>query len=173
MTTQSLLHSLFRYKASADDELLEALASASDRIDPERFASALRVLHHAHIVDRIFAAHLQGIPHPYIASWIKEAPALADLSAAMKQTDQWYLDHLSTIDPTSLETMVDFTFTDGSKGRMSHEEMLGHVVTHSGYHRGDTGRLLPEIEETAMRDIFAGYLHRSEPQRRERIALSA
>ena len=49
---------------------------------------------------------------------------------------------------------------------MSREEMLAHVITHSGYHRGEAGRLLPQIESTAMRDVFAGYLHRADPQRR-------
>jgi uncharacterized damage-inducible protein DinB len=50
---------------------------------------------------------------------------------------------------------------------MSREEMLAHVITHSGYHRGEVGRLLPQIESAAMRDVFAGYLHRSDPKRRQ------
>jgi uncharacterized damage-inducible protein DinB len=70
------------------------------------------------------------------------------------------------VTPEELEETIDFTFTDGGQGRMSREEMLAHVITHSGYHRGEVGRLLPDIENTAMRDVFAGYLHRAEPQRR-------
>ncbi|MGO4333570.1 hypothetical protein AB4037_01570 [Labrys sp. KB_33_2] len=49
---------------------------------------------------------------------------------------------------------------------MSREEMLAHVVTHAGYHRGEIGRLLPQIVEAASVDVFAGYLHRSDPDRR-------
>ncbi|MEF2073981.1 DinB family protein [Consotaella aegiceratis] len=167
MTAQTLLTSLFRYKASVDRELLETLASVPEGEASDRIGSALRVLNHAHIVDRIFAANLQKQEHAFTVSWEKEAPALTDLAPAMLETDRWYLDYVSKVSPEELEEILDFTFTDGARGRMSREEMLAHVVTHSGYHRGEAGRLLPEIESTAMRDVFAGYLHRSEPQRRQ------
>lgn len=167
MTTRTLLNSLFHHKASIDEELLDALASLTGTEASENFGAALRILHHAHIVDRIFAANLEARPHDYKASWTRQAPALADLAARMKETDRWYLDYVADIEPAALEEMIDFTFTDGGRGRMSREEMLAHVVTHSGYHRGEAGRLLPEIENTAMRDVFAGYLHRREPQRRQ------
>lgn len=166
MSAKTLLTSLFQYKADVDEELLDALASLSDRRPSENLLSALRVLNHAHIVDRIFAANLQKRPHGYTASWSGEPPAFADLASAIRKTDGWYLDHVSQLTPEELEEVIDFTFTDGGQGRMSREEMLAHVITHSGYHRGEAGRLLPDIENTAMRDVFAGYLHRAEPQRR-------
>lgn len=166
MTAQTLLSSLFQYKASADEELLDALTSLSRETSSENRHSALRVLNHAHIVDRIFASNLTREPHSYKASWTKQPPALTDLASAIRETDRWYLGYLSQIAREELEEEIDFTFTDGGKGRMSREEMLAHVITHSGYHRGEVGRLLPEIEDTAMRDVFAGYLHRADPQRR-------
>ena len=166
MSSKRLLQSLFHYKASVDDELFVALAGLADAPVADRLVPALRVLHHAHIVDRIFAANLEGRAHAYPASWSDTTPALADLAAGVRRTDQWYLDYLSRLDAEALDQMVDFTFTDGGAGRMSRAEMLAHVVTHGGYHRGEAGRLLPEIETTAMRDVFAGFLHRSEPQRR-------
>jgi uncharacterized damage-inducible protein DinB len=167
MTAKILLKSLFQYKASVDEELLDALATLPGEEHSENLQSALRALNHAHIVDRIFASNLQRKDRGYKPSWTKETPALADLASSIKETDQWYLDYLSQLSPEDLEEVIDFTFTDGGHGRMSREEMLAHVVTHSGYHRGEAGRLLPEIEPTAMRDVFAGYLHRSEPQRRQ------
>lgn len=167
MTAKTLLKSLFDYKASVDEELLGALAIVGEERRSEDFRSALRVLHHAHIVDRIFASNLQGQAHSYKTNWSKDAPVLADLAAAVRETDQWYLGYLARISPEELEEVVDFTFTDGGHGRMSREEMLAHVITHSGYHRGEAGRLLPDIENTAMRDVFAGYLHRADPQRRQ------
>lgn len=167
MSAQTLLNSLFRYKASADDEFLDALNRLGREVQPGTFSSALRVLNHAHLVDRIFAANLQRQAHARTASWSDEAPPLAQLASDIRETDRWYLDYISRITPEELEEVVDFTFTDGGRGRMSREEMLAHVVTHAGYHRGEVGRLLPEIESTAMRDVFAGYLHRTEPLRRQ------
>jgi uncharacterized damage-inducible protein DinB len=167
MTAQTLLHSLFRFKAAVDEELMAALTDIVATAPGENVQSALRVLHHAHLVDRIFAANLSSNPHGYAASWSKDAPLLADLASDTRAIDRWYLDYLSRIEPAELEETIDFIFTDGGHGRMSREEMLAHVITHGGYHRGEVGRLLPQLEDTAMRDVFAGYLHRSQPQRRQ------
>jgi uncharacterized damage-inducible protein DinB len=166
MTAQTLLQSLFRFKAAIDEELMAALTVIGATAPVENVRSALRVLQHAHLVDRIFAANLSGTSHAYTANWSKDAPLLADLAADTRAIDCWYLDYLSRIGPAELEETIDFIFTDGGPGRMSREEMLAHVITHGGYHRGEVGRLLPQIEGTAMRDVFAGYLHRSQPQRR-------
>lgn len=163
MSAKRLLTSLFQYKASVDGELLAALSESEPS---ENFESALRVLNHAYIVDRIFAANLQKKPHGFTASWTIEPPAFGDLASAIRKTDRWYLDYMLQVTPEELGETIDFMFTDGGQGSMSREEMLAHVITHSGYHRGEVGRLLPEIENTAMRDVFAGYLHRVEPQRR-------
>lgn len=167
MTAQTLLNSLFQYKASVDDELLDALGELGAEAQSDDFRSAVRVLTHAHLVDRIFAANLQRLDHSYKASWSREAPPLAQLSSDIRATDRWYIDYTSRIGPEEMEEIIGFTFTDGGRGRMSREEMLAHVVTHSGYHRGEVGRLLPQIESTAMRDVFTGYLHRADPARRQ------
>ncbi|MBB4234088.1 DinB family protein [Rhizobium esperanzae] len=167
MSAQTLLNQLFRYKASIDDELLDALNGPGEGAPTEAFSSALRVLNHAHLVDRIFAANLQRQGHSYAASWSSEAPSLAQLASDIRETDRWYMDYTARLTPEELEEVVDFTFTDGGRGRMSREEMLAHVATHAGYHRGEVARLLPDIESTAMRDVFAGYLHRTDPARRQ------
>lgn len=166
MTAQRLLHSLFQYKASVDEELIAALTAASSVAAAEDFRSALRVLYHAHLVDRIFAANLSNRKHGYTASWSEDVPQLVELAADIRAIDRWYLDYLSRMGLDELDETIDFAFTDGSPGRMSRAEMLAHVITHGGYHRGEIGRLLPDIEDTAKRDVFAGYLHRAQPQRR-------
>ncbi|MBB6222448.1 putative damage-inducible protein DinB [Rhizobium leguminosarum] len=58
MSAKTLLNSLLRYKASVDDELLDALSALGEEARSDAFHSALRVLNHAHLVDRIFAANL-------------------------------------------------------------------------------------------------------------------
>lgn len=167
MSAKALLNSLLRYKASVDDELLDALSALGEEARSDAFHSALRVLNHAHLVDRIFAANLQRLGHSYTASWSSQAPSLVQLASDIRDTDRWYVDYNARMTPDEMEEVVDFTFTDGGAGRMSREEMLAHVVTHAGYHRGEVGRLLPDIESTAMRDVFAGYLHRADPARRQ------
>ncbi|WP_204377991.1 DinB family protein [Chromobacterium sphagni] len=60
MSTSSLLTSLFRYKAWANDELFAAAAALEDGAHAEALHGVIRILNHIHVVDSIFAAHLQG-----------------------------------------------------------------------------------------------------------------
>jgi uncharacterized damage-inducible protein DinB len=163
MTTQALLHSLLNYKATADAELLDALADLP--LTPP-LQTALRVLNHLHTVDRIFVANLQEIGHAYVASWSDEAPLLAQLAADIRETDRWYLNYISAVNDATLDETIGFSFTDGGRGRMTRAEMLAHVITHSGYHRGEISTLLPQLGTVSSRDVFTGYLHRAEPARR-------
>jgi uncharacterized damage-inducible protein DinB len=164
----TLLHSLFRHKAWANEELFGEL----EKLDPaaheaERHA-AIRLLNHIHVVDRIFAGHLRGEPHGYAATNTPETPTLAALREAVLASDRWYLDYMSTISAQQLAEVLSFTFTDGAAASMSREEMLGHVITHGSYHRGAVGRIMSQVSVPPPRDTLTVYLHRSEPQRRER-----
>lgn len=168
MSAQTLLASLYRYKAWADECLLAALATLRDTGPPDEYRTAARVFDHACTVDRIFVANLQQLPHGLAATGAPEAPPLEELAAAVRQTDRWYLDHVARLGPQELTDMLAFTFTDGTEGCMSREEMLAHVVTHAGYHRGEVGRILTRLTGTSPPDTFTGYLHQAEPGRRER-----
>ena len=53
--------------------------------------------------------------------------------------------------------------------RPSREEMMTHVVTHGGYHRGEIGRILVQIGVTPPWDTFAVHLHQTEPSRRLQV----
>lgn len=166
MSTQSLFISLFQYKAWADRILCEALSARRHEV-LEQDGKALRIVHHAHIVDRIFAAHLQAKPHRYASNEPLEIPNMDDLFAEIRDTDHWYVNYVSALSPKALEQAITFRFTDGKPGRMSREEILAHVIAHGGYHRGEIGRLLPQISDVTSGDVFAGYLHRFEPLRKE------
>jgi len=166
MGAQSLLTSLYGYKAWADDLLLDAMIELECAGPPSDFGPALRILNHAHIVDRIFMAHLQGFSHGYDNNEPDDLPSLKPLSADIRRTDRAYIDYVAGLSAEELQAPIRFRFTDGQPGRMSREEMLAHVVTHGGYHRGEIGRLLPQIARAASVDVFAGYLHRFDPDRR-------
>lgn len=161
----STLHSLFCYKAWADGELLDALAT----LDPQQYAeahhNALRIFNHIHVVDAIFKGNLLGEPHGFSATNTPETPTLAELRAAIGTLDAWYLDYVASLSQSEGEAMLLFNFVDGDKGQMSREEMLLHLVTHGGYHRGAIGRLLVQCGITPPRDTLTTFLHRSEPER--------
>ncbi|MBB3178639.1 DinB family protein [Variovorax sp. Sphag1AA] len=167
MPTSRLLKSLFDYRSWANDELLSTLL----RVDATRYAAqrgtALRLIEHYYLVDRIFIAHLSGEQQRIESAIARDIPLPSDLKTRLKTSDQWYEAYVATVTPETLAERIPFEFTDGDRGCMSREEMLLHVLTHSGYHRGEVGRVLVDTQVDLPWDTFAVFLHRAEPGRRE------
>lgn len=163
--SSSSLSSLFGHKSWADAALFDLLATLPPERD-EQVHTCIRTLNHIHVVDRIFRAHLGGEPRPFDATNTRETPTLAQLRADVAATDAWYEQHVASLSPASLSGVIEFTFTDGDLGRMSREEILLHVITHGGYHRGNVGQVLKSISVAPPRDLYTRFLHESEPARR-------
>jgi uncharacterized damage-inducible protein DinB len=164
MSTSTLI-SLFGYKAWANSELFALLAT----VPAERAAelkACIRTLNHIYVVDRLFRAHLSGEPMPFDATNTTATPALRGLQEDVEVTDAWYQKYVSSITAAEVAEILHFTFTDGDSGRMSREEMLLHVLTHGGYHRGNVGQILKSISIAPPRDLYTKFLHQSEPARR-------
>src|SRR5438094_459583 len=130
------LKSLLAYKAWANSELFALLQTLAPS-HAEQLHTCLRTLNHIYVVDRIFRAHLGGEPRPFQATNTKETPSLEQLRSDVEATDAWYANYVSTVSESALAETVSFTFTDGDAGRMSRQEILLHVITHGGYHRGN------------------------------------
>lgn len=165
--SSATLRSLFGHKSWADRELFAVLAG----IPPEHaqpLHTCLRTLNHIHVVDRLFRARLSGEPPPFDATNTQDTPTLAQLRADVEATDAWYEQHVAGLSPAALPEVIEFRFTDGDAGRMSREEILLHVITHGGYHRGNVGQVLKSISLAPPRDLYTRYLHLSEPARRAR-----
>ena len=161
------LGALFRYKAWANQELLAALAAFDAARHPARFQAMLDILGHANLVDRIFRNHLSGTLVETIDSTDPERPpTLPELRAVVEATDAWYVGFVSNVDDLRLRDPVPFMFTDGNKGTMNREEMLLHVATHAGYHRGSIGQILEDLGLDSPPDSLTKFLHRHEPGRR-------
>jgi uncharacterized damage-inducible protein DinB len=162
------LQRLFRYKAQADEDLLDALARLG-RESPTT-ALAIRALSHSYVVDRIFAAHMKHEKHGYTSANLSEMPALEDLSADIRVSDRDYIDYVSVLDSRQLAERIRFTFTDGAPGCMSREEMLMHVITHGVGHRGQISAVMLLNGLTPAKDGFTTYLHEAEASARGRAA---
>ena len=165
MSSTTLLTTLMRHKAWADEGLIAGLHGLPADTPPDEVDTALRLLHHAHIVDRIFVAHLQQVEHGWQATEAAEPPPRKALFDAIRGTDRWLVDHASRLDARAAEEPIAFRFTDGSSGTMTREEMLAHLAAHGGYHRGEIGRILTRLTGSSPRDTLTGYLHEAEPAR--------
>jgi uncharacterized damage-inducible protein DinB len=162
----TLLQSLFRQKAAINEEFFAVIGQIDAGAQATERRALIRLMNHIHVVDSIFAGHLRGEPHGYDATNTPETPTLDALRDAVLASDRGYLELIDALTAPQLAQAVDFTFTDGQHGRMSREEMLGHVITHGSYHRGEVGQMLKRISKAPPRDLFTAYLHRAEPQRR-------
>lgn len=159
------VQSLFHYKRWADGELLDAIATLDAQQYGEAHHTCLRIFNHIHVVDAIFKANLLGKTHGFAATNTPETPTLTVLRNAVTELDNWLVDYVAIIGPQEGATPLSFHFVDGDKGQMSRDEMLLHLVTHGGYHRGAIGRILVQCGITPPRDTLTTFLHRSEPAR--------
>lgn len=167
MSNASLLTSLLQYKAWANQELFAELQRLDPLTQQAELHAAIRILNHIHVVERIFVANLQGVAHDYSATNTAETPTLAELQQAVQATDAWYLDYVARLNAEQLDERLSFRFVDGDVGCMSRAEMLAHIVTHGGYHRGAVGRIMAQLTLAPPRDIYTRFLHQTEPQRRQ------
>ena len=160
------LQRLFRYKAWANDELLTALVKLGGEVPITKLA--IKALGHSYVVDQIFAAHMKRKDHTYTSANLSEMPTLGDLSADIRTSDREYVDYVSMLDSDQLAERIDFTFTDGTPGCMSREEMLMHVITHGVGHRGQVSAVMLLNSVTPANDGFTTYLHNAEALTRRR-----
>jgi uncharacterized damage-inducible protein DinB len=163
------LTSLLRFKSWADAELLEALGGVDALAHPSEHKAALRTVNHLHVVDQIFRGHLQGVPHGFDATNTPHTPTLAELKQSVATVDDWYVRYTDGLDSAQLAEEVCFSFTDGDAGRMTRQEILMHVLTHGGYHRGAVGQVLRSVGIAPPRELYTRFLHATEPQRRAHV----
>jgi uncharacterized damage-inducible protein DinB len=159
---------LFRYKASANDELLRALSILGAESPITKLA--IKALSNTYVVDQIFAAHLRRKQHGYASANLSQMPTLEELSEDLRRSDREYSEYVSSLDRHQLAEPIDFAFTDGAPGRMSREEMLMHVITHGVGHRGQVSAVMLLNSVTPVSDGFTTYLHSAEAMTRRRTA---
>jgi len=165
-TPASLLTTLFAFKAWAGREMFAGLAAVQHELPPAELRTAIRTLNHIHVVDRIFQAHLQGRPHGYSGTNTNETPTLQALRDATAECDAWYEDYVATLTDEQRSETLRFTFTDGDAGAMTREEILLHVATHGGYHRGNVGQIFKSAGKAPPRELLTKFLHEREAGRR-------
>ncbi|WP_028228506.1 DinB family protein [Paraburkholderia ferrariae] len=165
MSAKMLLASLFEYKTWADENLIRGLLENESLAHDFKYQTATRIFEHAHIVDCLFQAHLQRKNHSYSRTESDEPPDPKVLFESIRNLDRWYVHYLANLDEADLSEAITFSFTDGTTGTMTREEMLGHLIAHGGYHRGEVGQILTQLTGSSPRDTFTGFLHEVEPQR--------
>jgi uncharacterized damage-inducible protein DinB len=140
---------LARYAAWANDRLYEALAELPEREltkpHPIVFGSILRTLNHVYVMDLVWRAHLEGTPLSLTTRNPEECPPFAELRAAQKDIDRWYIRCSDQLQENSCDEIVNFSFIGGGNGSMSRAEIVLHVVNHTTYHRGHVACMIFQV----------------------------
>ena len=157
--TNDFLVTLFEHKAWCNRELIAALRAVPRETDFGQLAVILFTLDHTHNVDLVFKARLEGKEHGMTSVIANALPKLDTLGPAMAATDAWYVAYAKDASDAVLGEIVDFTYTDGDKGRMTKGEMLAHIVTHGASHRGAIGKMLETLKVRGASDMVTTFMH--------------
>jgi len=140
---------LTRYTAWANARLFEALSKLPQaEVTAKRvtgFGNMVHTLNHSYVVDQIWKAHLEGTPHGFKARNTESHPPLAELAAAQRRLDEWYIGYADNLSAEGHDELVNFKFVDGGAGAMTRGDMLLHVVNHKTYHRGYVADMLYQV----------------------------
>lgn len=140
------VQTLTRYKAWADDLFLsvvsEVPASELSAPRPIVFGSLIRTLNHSFAMDYVWQSHLLGKPHGLTTRNPEHCPEMAELAAAQRQMDKWYVTYADAMPDQALSETVEFEFIGGGTGALSRRDILLHVVNHTTYHRGHAADIL-------------------------------
>jgi uncharacterized damage-inducible protein DinB len=149
MSQLQTIRMLSRYAAWANDRLYGALADLPGheltKPHPIVFGSVLRTLNHVYVMDLVWRAHLQGAPHGFTTRNPDDCPPFANLRAAQKEIDQWYVQYSDAMQESSCAEIRNFSFIGGGDGSMTRGEIVLHVVNHTTYHRGHIGSMIYQV----------------------------
>lgn len=157
----------FTFKKWANAELL-ACGERQLHLLPEHDATFfIRILNHTAVVDGLFISRLSGEPELDAADNTVETPTYTQLKERIERNDSWLVQFATSVTQETMRRSISFQFTDGDYGRLSVEEILFHLLTHSSNHRGMASRTLAANGLDRPKDTFTRYLHEMEPSRRE------
>jgi uncharacterized damage-inducible protein DinB len=149
MSQLNNIRMLSRYSAWANDRLYEALADLPDHAltnpHPIVFGNILRTLNHVYLMDLVWRGHLQGRPVSLNTRNPEECPLFAELRAAQRDIDRWYVRYSDELEESRGGEIVNFSFIGGGNGSMSRSEIVLHVVNHTTYHRGHIGSMMYQV----------------------------
>ena len=147
-TAKSYASMLIHYKAWANEVVYSIVAALpeGEAVKPRQtlFKTIVHTLNHVYVVDRIFRAHLERVPHPYTARNTPTSPPLEQLWQSVQQSDRWYVEHVTALSEAQLAERIDFQFVGGGDGNMSRMEIVMHLANHGTYHRGVVAAMLNE-----------------------------
>lgn len=140
MSQTEHLKTLTRYNAWANNELIAQMRALPEgeltRERPALFKTMVRTLNHPLVTDRMWWAHLHGVPHEHEALNEVLHEEFEELASARAEMDEKIIGYADALTEQSADEAVSFSLLSGAEGSMSRAMILFHMVNHNTYHRG-------------------------------------
>ena len=153
---------LAHYKVWADEVTFDAAASlAPAELVKERqtlFKTMIGTLNHIYVVDLIWQAHLEGRKHGFSARNVVLHPSLDLLRLAQRELNGWVVAWSEAQTDSTLGETIPFVFINGTKSALTRGEILLHLVTHGGHHRGWLADLFYQVPAKLPQTDLSVYL---------------
>ncbi len=127
----------FAYEIWADRRILARL-----REIPEPEPELLRLFAHTLIALKVWGTRIKGQDSSAVPIW--PDLSLDDSERLLDENERAYAALLSTPPPDLLDTTVSYTNQHGLLYETKVRDILFHLATHGGYHRGQLARRLRE-----------------------------
>lgn len=175
MFTTLPYRTLMHYRRWATNGLNAVLAENLERMPADEQVLVRRLLDHIQTVDEIFSHNLEARPHGHRASRSAELPSFDALVSKARATADWYADYADALVPEEVDEVIAFSFANGEPASMTRGEMLLHVATHAGGHRGQVALLLQKNGIQPFPDRITDFLKAEDahPGRQDPVAEAA
>lgn len=162
----AVLKNVFEYKRWSDERIFAALREINESEYNSEYRFIRQQLNHIVIVEELFQARLLDNPPPHESTNTPSVPEPQELERRISQSNAWFIEYVSEVDPDCLGQSVSFQFADGLAGCLSRQEILFHVINHGTYHRGAIGHALDRSNAVRPADTYSAYIHEVDPGRR-------
>ncbi len=141
----------FAYETWASRRILARLRQIPDP-EPE----LLRLFSHTLIALKVWGTRIRGQDSSHLAIW--PDLSLDDCERLLGENDQAFGEMLSNPRPDLLETVISYTNQHGLSYATKVRDILFHLVTHGGYHRGQLARRLREGGHEPVNTAYITYV---------------
>jgi uncharacterized damage-inducible protein DinB len=145
------LRKLFEYESWASRRLLARL-SEIERLDPE----VRKLFAHVQAGLRVWIMRIRGEDSRAVPIW--PDLTLAGCADLIDQNERAYAELLEQTSEELLARKVSYTNQHGLSYRTAVGDILWHVITHGGYHRGQIARLLRQGREEPVNTDYITYV---------------
>ena len=150
---------MFAYDVAVNAQMLTWLREAPDvdsDTDDDTYNRVRVIFAHLLAAEKVWLLRLCGKDAASQAIWPELS--LEACGALLEENRKGYTRYLEDISETDLGGTVQYQNSQGKPFETSVEDILSHVLVHSGYHRGQVTRMLRDVGAEPLNTDYISYV---------------